>query len=235
MPNEEAGLARQFVKKLPTSKKIETIICPSHTGLMSVKSALIGSRLVLGAQDVAVSPSGAFTGEVSAEMIKDIGVKYCIVGHSERRAGVGETDLMVNQKIIQLLLNDIIPIICIGETHQERVEGKHELTIIRQLESSLRGISGERPMIITYEPVWAISPNGPAEPEQVGPMVGLIYQTLIDRFPKKMIDSNFTMIYGGSVNGDNIKDFLKLEHVSGALVGNASLVLDSFSSIIKNI
>lgn len=235
MPEEEAGLARQILKQQKNIlNKVEIVLCPSHVGLCHVNEIVRKTSIKLGAQDVAMKKQGSFTGEVSAMMLKEVGATYCIVGHSERRLSLNETNEMINKKVLTLLVEGIVPILCIGETYDQRSSGKSELAVLNQLKSTLKQVSGKLPLIITYEPVWAISPNGPASPEQVAPMVELIYQTLIDMFPQDLLDENIKIIYGGSVDGGNVKDYLDIPRVVGALVGAASLDVDRFGKIIKS-
>ncbi len=235
LPEEEAGLARQVVKAQGKySNKVDVVLCPSHVGLCQVDEQLRKFPVKLGAQDVAVEKQGALTGEVSAMMIKEAGAEYCIIGHSERRRSLKETDDMVNKKLHNLLIEGVTPILCIGETYDQRSSGKSELVVLNQLKTALKQVSGEIPIIVTYEPVWAISPNGPATPEQVAPMVDLIYQALIDMLPQNLVEENIRIIYGGSVDGGNVKDYLKIPRVEGALVGAASLDVEKFTKIIKS-
>lgn len=233
-PNIEAGLAEKFVSGLTRlANDVEIVLCPSHVGLHQVNQFIKKSNLVLGAQNMSWVRQGAFTGEISAEMLDDVGAKYCIIGHSDRRIKLGETDKMVNQKVLCALVDDVLPIICVGETYNERSEGKKEIVVQRQLEAALKNVSGQKPIVITYEPVWAISPGGPAMPDDIQPMIELIYQSLIDYFPLELVEENFRIIYGGSVDGSNVSGFLELDKVSGALVGAASLSYDKFKTIIE--
>lgn len=235
LPSQEADLAQKYAQAFTRlAKKVEIVICPTHTGLAGVAEQLRGSALVLGAQDVSGEMVGAFTGEVSAAMLKELGVTHCIVGHSERRQRVHETDEMVNAKTRAVLVEGMIPIVCVGESYEERLNGQKEVMVLQRLTAAMKNVSGERPVVITYEPIWAISPGGPASPAEVEPMVSLIRQTLRDLFPAELVEKNFRIIYGGSVEGDNIKDFLGLEYVEGALVGAASLLTARFTKIIQS-
>jgi len=234
LPSEEAGLAKLFVKTFNKySRQVDVVIAPSFVGLCQVGEIIRKSSIALCAQDLAQQKSGAYTGEISAEMLKDVGVKFNLVGHSERRLNLGETDSMINQKILTALVEGIIPILCVGETYEERTGSKKELRVTQQLTAALKNVSGELPVIIAYEPVWALSPHGPAESEEVKFMTELIHQTLVDLFPLELVLKNFRIIYGGSVEGNNINDFLKLKYIEGALVGAASLDLERFQAIIK--
>lgn len=235
LPHQEEDLAKRFRREFSRySKSIEIVLCPSHLGLALTASGLKNSSLRLGTQDAGVGSPGAFTGEVSVAALRELSVKYCIVGHSERRHRLQETDEMINGKVLSVLVEGLTPVLCVGESSDERAEGKKEIVVLQQLERALRNVSGEIPMVITYEPIWAISPGGPASPEEVGPMVALIHQTLLDHFSAALVEKNFRIIYGGSVDGGNLGQFLALENVSGALVGAASLVTERFREIIQS-
>ncbi|MDP3964416.1 MAG: triose-phosphate isomerase [bacterium] len=236
LPEQERNLAGEIITAIDgKGGKTEVVICPTHLSIDSISSQAGGTDIVLGAQDACWEHEGALTGEISAEALAGYGVKYCIVGHSERRRNFGETDDMINKKALSLLVHSVTPVICVGETHDERREGRQEVTIMRQLRTVLKSLSGDFPIVVAYEPVWAISPNGPAEPEHVAPMAELIYQTLIDRFSPEQVASNIRIIYGGSVDAENIISFLKVPHIAGALLGAASLQSSTFIPLVKTV
>ncbi|MDD5567155.1 MAG: triose-phosphate isomerase [Patescibacteria group bacterium] len=232
--NEEVGLAKQFAVKLERfAEKTEVVVCPTHLGLIEVGEILKPTKLILGAQDMAWGENWALTGGVSAGMLREAGVRYCIVGHSERRRNLGETDDMVNKKALSATSHGLTPIICVGESLDERQAGKKEVKVISQLKAALKNIKGDQPIVVSYEPIWAIGTGIPAEPSEVALMVELIHQTLVDLFSLDLIMKNFRIIYGGSIDSGNIGDFLKLRYVVGGLVGTASLNLEEFTKLVQ--
>ena len=214
-------------KNIKIQKNLEIILCPSFTALDGVGEIIKDSKIKLGAQDVFYKKQGADTGEISIEQLKELGVEYVIIGHSETRKDSNETDEDINKMIIIALENNLIPILCIGETKQERQEGKTNLILNTQISKALKGLKLEsKKLIIAYEPIWAISPNPSAKSEDVQDVIQIINQNL---------NNNISIIYGGSVNADNINNFLDIDLINGALVGSASLSSDKFIKIIKNI
>lgn len=212
------------------------IVCPSFPYLDRAHELLIASKIKLGAQDVFWEKEGNYTGEVCVEMLKEMGCQYVIIGHSERRNFLRETDEMVDRKTVAALRHQLTPIICVGETKEERRQGIHYMVIDDQVKKALRYVSpifhNER-LIIAYEPVWSIYPGQPCAPNQAKEFAMVIHQTLIDLYPEEVVARNFRIIYGGSVNEKNVLDYVDGEHFSGVLVGNASLAADSFAKIIK--
>jgi triosephosphate isomerase len=189
----------------------------------------------IGAQDLHWEREGAFTGEVSAAMIRDTGANYVIVGHSERRRLFGETDLTVNRKLVAALAHDLTPIVCIGETLQERDEGRTLEVLDRQLEVGLAGLAEAQvaSLVVAYEPVWAIGTGRNATPEQAGEAHAHIRKRLVEAFGSGAA-AECHIIYGGSVKPDNIKDLVVLPDVDGALVGGASLDPRVFFEIVRH-
>lgn len=216
---------------------LELVLCPSFTALAAVYEAIGDSNIKLGAQNVFYHESGQYTGEVTSTQLKDLGVEYIIIGHSERRKYCGENDDNVNRKIKMVLEHGLTPIVCLGETLEERMEKKAEVTIIRQLTGALEDVdlSGERKIFLTYEPVWAISPAPPATPEDVNEMLQLIRQLVRDIYGDEILKEKVKFIYGGSVDAKNIKRFLEIDMVCGVLVGGASLTMEKFVPLIKKI
>lgn len=213
---------------------VEVVVCPPFTALSAVRDALQGSNIGLGAQDVFWEAEGAYTGEVAVGMLKDAGCTYCIVGHSERRKYFGETDEMVNKKARALLDAGIKPIICIGETLEEREAGKTEEVVTSQVKGGLAGFSpadGER-IVIAYEPVWAIGTGHSATGGEANRVIRLIRDTLAGVVSKPVAEG-IRIQYGGSVKPENIAEFLEQPEIDGALVGGASLKADSFARIVK--
>jgi len=223
---------------------LEFVICPTYPALLSVKEALGNMPIKLGAQDVFWAESGAYTGEVSASTLKELGVKYVIIGHSERRQYLKESNKMVNQKVKTVLFNDLIPIICVGETFEERREGLKDSIITNQVVASLSEIilKPTQQIIIAYEPVWVIGSGQAVSPEEAEHTHLVIRQALFDlayenHWPEidSLIKQNIWLIYGGSVNEANVKDFLEKKAVEGLLVGTASLDAHKLFNLIKAI
>lgn len=233
---EELGLAlRSFA-----NKNAEIVLCPSFTAL----AALLGllqeenpSGFKIGAQDVFWEEKGAFTGEISPKMLLEAGCEYVIVGHSERRANLGETDEMVNKKVKISLENELVPIVCVGETFEERQKGIRDVVVARQTLKALDGVKlfGNKKVIIAYEPVWVIGTGQAVLPEDAEHSHRMIRETLLEIFPVDAVEKHFKIIYGGSVDGSNIKDFTERENIDGVLVGGASLKAGEFVKMIKAI
>jgi len=213
----------------------EVAVCPSSSQILLVGEMLRDSLISLGCQDVFWIDEGAFTGCESPEFLYHAGVRLAIIGHSERRKFLKETDEMVNLKIQSALANDLTPIVCIGESESERLAGHSDSRLVSQLNSALRGVqlSPKQQMIIAYEPIWAIGTGRPIEPDQAEHSFRVIYHTLLDLFPLTIVQNNIRIAYGGSVNGSNAKDFVDLDYFGGFLVGGASLRAEEFISIIK--
>jgi triosephosphate isomerase len=211
----------------------EVVICPPFTALASVGQALKDSSIELGAQDMHPESEGAFTGEISPLMLKDIGCRYVILGHSERRSRFHETDEFVNQKVRSALKFSLVPIVCIGETLEER-EGRKAFEVVKsQFDSSLRDLSTEdiQRTIIAYEPVWAIGTGRTATPEQAEQMHSYIRRLLHEKYGEENA-SRVLILYGGSVRPDNMSALMQKPNVDGALVGGASLKAESFTQIV---
>ena len=212
----------------------EIVVCPPFTALYPVKEALRGSNIELGAQDMYWEEEGAYTGEVSPLMLRSLGCTYVIIGHSERRKYFGETDSDVNMKAKSALAHDLNPIICVGETLEEREAGKTEEIVVAQVKKAVEGIKvnqAER-IVIAYEPVWAIGTGRSATGEDANKVIKLIRATLAEAFNERVADA-IRIQYGGSVKPGNIKEFLDQPEIDGALVGGASLEADAFAKIVK--
>ena len=233
---ESIDLAKAIKKGAP-NKKAEVVICPSFVSLSEVAKVLKRSGIKLGAQDCFWETSGAFTGEVSATYLREVGCEFVIVGHSERRAYLKETDEMVHQKIKMALAAGLTPIICVGETFEQRQQGAKDYILIQQTTKALEGIEVglEKQVIIAYEPVWVIGSGQAVDSSEVAITHQVIRQSLFDLFPAELVKQNFRIIYGGSVDANNVADFIALENTSGILVGGASLKAEEFIAIIKNV
>jgi triosephosphate isomerase len=233
--------AIQMVQKLSyrleraDTERVEVVVAPPFTSLRSVQTVIEADRLpiALGAQNCDWRESGAFTGEISAPMLAKLGVGWVIVGHSERRAHFGETDETVNLKTKAILSSGMYPIVCVGETLEERESEATEAVVVRQVQGGLKGLTGEQlaTMAIAYEPVWAIGTGRNADPDTAGAVIELIRETV-----RTMVGDaaeSVRILYGGSVNAGNIKAFMAKRHIDGALVGGASLDPDTFAAVIR--
>jgi triosephosphate isomerase len=223
------ALAAALARKVRTAAAVagETVLCPPFPLLDQVGTAIGGSGIELGAQDCAPKPSGAFTGDVSAPMLKDAGCEWVILGHSERRAGHGETDAQVRAKVEAAEAAGLIAIVCVGETLAER-EGDRALEVVaRQLAGSLPDGRPDR-WVVAYEPVWAIGTGRTATTRDIEAMHAHIKASLQARYGSL---SGLSVLYGGSVKGENAREILAVAGVDGALVGGASLKADEFWTI----
>ena len=226
---EIRSLAR-LIAKSPKKAKCDVLICPPATLITPLKQAAIGSKIAIGGQDCHANVSGAHTGDISAEMLKDAGATYVIVGHSERRADHGETSMMVRDKALAAHRAGLIAIVCVGETEAQRDAGE-TLTIIReQLAASLpKGITAKN-TIVAYEPVWAIGTGRTPTADDVAKVHAAIRAALKKRF--KAEGEAMRLLYGGSVKASNAVELMGVPHVNGALVGGASLKAADFDGII---
>lgn len=218
---------------LPDS--LEVIILPPFPFLLPVSNHILSvKKLHCGAQNVNAKEAGAFTGEVSVSMLQAVGATYVILGHSERRNLFGETDEGVHEKLRAALKGGISPIVCVGESLEERESGKHLDIIIRQLQAAFEGISEEEAgnSIIAYEPVWAIGTGRNASPEQAQEMHLAIRNWIADKYSKQMADS-FSLLYGGSCKPSNASELFAQPDVDGGLIGGASLIAKDFIAIIE--
>ncbi|HKM28052.1 MAG TPA: triose-phosphate isomerase [Anaerovoracaceae bacterium] len=220
-------------KGLYKNTDIKAAVCVPYTQLQTLAQAFAGTKIGVGAQNVHFADEGAFTGEISVGMLQEIGVQYCIVGHSERRQYFNETDETVNLKIKKLLTTDITPIVCVGEVLEEREQGEEERVVRRQLEGAFAGVSGQdvAGLVIAYEPVWAIGTGKTATPEEANKMCTFIRNTIEDLYDEDVCDSVIIQ-YGGSVKPENATDIMNMPEIDGALVGGASLNATKFMEII---
>ena len=226
------GLKRQLFD-IPNDI-IEIVICPSFVALSEVAEIITDTNIKLGAQDMHWQEEGAFTGEVSAKMLKDVGCQFVIIGHSERRQYFGETNETVNKKIKTALKYNLTPIMCVGETLEERENGLTFKVLDEQVKNSLKDISDAEltKIVIAYEPVWAIGTGKNATPKQAEEAQKYVRQ-LLKKMYNEEVAQNVRIQYGGSVNPDNIVDLVRQPDVDGALVGGASLKIETFSEIVR--
>jgi triosephosphate isomerase len=232
---EACQLVTLIKRELIDFDKVDIVVCPPFTALSSVYDIIMETNIKLGAQNLFWKEEGAFTGEISAKMIKDCGAQYVIIGHSERRKYFFEDEQIVNRKIKVALKNNLIPICCVGETLQEREENKTISIIETQLEGAFKDLKEEDMfnIIIAYEPVWAIGTGKTATPQQAEEVQKFIRDWLENKFSKDLSQS-LRILYGGSIKPSNIKELMKKENVDGGLVGGASLEANSFIEIVKN-
>ncbi|EKE01401.1 MAG: Triosephosphate isomerase [uncultured bacterium] len=215
--------------------KLEIVVAPPYTALNKVAEFLKDSFIGVSSQDLFWEESGAFTGAISAPMLKDAGAEYAIIGHSERRQIFGETDGTVNKKIKAALAHNLVPIFCVGETLEEREAGKVNEVIGAQFSGGLMDLTPEHmaKIVIAYEPVWAIGTGKTATPEQAEEVHAVIRNMLVKQFGQTTADI-VKILYGGSVKPSNSKELLSKPNIDGALVGGASLKPEDFIGIIKN-
>ena len=232
---EAIDLVTLLKRDLSDINDIDIVVCPPFTALSDVNDVLSESNIGLGAQNLYWEESGAFTGEISAPMIKSAGARYLIIGHSERRQFFGETDQTVNKKVKAALKTELIPIVCIGETLKEREQNKTFEIIKTQFSDSLAGFTKNEieTMVIAYEPVWAIGTGKTATPQQAQEVHKFIRDLLIKKYGQATA-VRVRIQYGGSVKPDNIAELMSQEDIDGALVGGASLQHESFVKIVKN-
>jgi triosephosphate isomerase (TIM) len=218
------------------AERVEVVVCPPFTALRAVQTLLDADRLSygLGAQNVHHEDKGAFTGEISPPMLAALNVSYVIVGHSERRQLFGEDDLVVNKKVKAVLKHGMAPILCVGETLEERDAGGTETKVAQQLRRALDDVDADRAgrLVIAYEPIWAIGTGRNAEPTDAGRVVEVIRETIRQRYDGSVADA-VRVQYGGSVTPGNIRGFMAHPEIDGALVGGASLEPEDFALIVK--
>lgn len=233
--SESLKLVKELNDLINEENKNEVLICPPFTALYAVKQELGKSIIKLGAQNMHYESNGAYTGEISPIMLKEIGVDYVIIGHSERRQYFNETDNLVNLKIKSALANGIKPILCVGETLEQREKNIQEETVKNQLNNAFMGIDEKDALnvVVAYEPIWAIGTGRTATSSQANEMALHIRETLKDLYSENS-SQNMLILYGGSVKGSNAKELMKQSDIDGALVGGASLKAEEFASIVKN-
>ena len=232
-PSETKAFAEEFKALLPKTKWCDIVVCVPAADLSAAVRAFKDSRIAVGAQNVYFEKSGAYTGEVSADMLADLGVRYVIVGHSERRALFGETDAVVNKKVHAALDAGLNPIICVGESLEQREMGVTMELIALQVKSALSGVAAEqmRRCVIAYEPIWAIGTGKTATPEQASEVCTAIRALIRAQYGARVARS-VTIQYGGSMKPDNARELLAHEDIDGGLVGGASLEAPALMEIV---
>lgn len=220
------------IAPLVTEATCDVVVCVPAIDIPAVSEALKGTNIRLGAENVHFAEKGAYTGEISAAMLKEYGVEYVIIGHSERRQYFGETDETVNKRTLTALSAGLTPIVCVGETLEERETGKTEAVLHRQLEEGLKGVEDLTKLVIAYEPVWAIGTGKTATAAQANETIGYIRKTLGELFCEKCA-AKVRIQYGGSMNAGNCKELMAQEEIDGGLIGGASLKAPDFSAIVN--
>ena len=229
---EAIAFAEEF-RELYKDTDVQTAICAPFTNLEALKEAFAGTEIKVGAQNVHFADEGAFTGEISVSMLEEIGVDFCIVGHSERREYFGVTDETVNKKLKKLFEGPIRPILCVGESLEERDADKAFDVVGGQIKADLEGIDAAdvKKLVIAYEPIWAIGTGRTATPDQAEEMCAFIRKTLIELYGEEVSDEVIIQ-YGGSVKPANATEIMNMDEIDGALVGGASLKPKDFMEII---
>ena len=227
------ALAKGVAESVGENPEVDVVLCPPSTYLSAVGTAVEGTPVGLGAQNLYAAQDGAFTGEVNAAMLTDVGCGYVILGHSERRALLGETDQQISEKLHSALAGNLTPIVCVGETLEDRESGQTEQVVETQVRGSLAGLDAGQAasIVLAYEPVWAIGTGKTATPEQAEEVHAFIRKLLGEIFSAEIADQ-IRIQYGGSVKPNNATELLGQPNIDGALVGGASLKVEDFAGII---
>lgn len=231
--NLTATDAEEMIKALldmELNSNVDALICPSFTTIDRVSNLLKGSKISLGSQNVSEYEDGAYTGEISTNMLADLGVEYIIIGHSERRQFFHETDEVVNNKVKRALMKNFKVILCVGESEEERIKEMHQEVVKTQILKGLEGVEDFSNVIIAYEPIWAIGTGKTCESKDAQEMCKFIRQTLSEI---NKAGSDTRILYGGSVKPSNVSELMKQEDIDGALVGGASLKSKDFAALVN--
>ncbi len=232
-PSEAVALA-QALKPLVKDSDIDVVICPTFVCLPAVIEAVKGSNIMVGAQNLHWEKSGAYTGEISPGMLNELGVEYVIIGHSERREYFAETDETVNKKVLAAFENELIPIVCCGETLEQREQGITQAWVVGQIKEGLKNLSDEQAeeVVIAYEPIWAIGTGKTATSEDANEVIGWIRETVSEMYGDT-IGQMVRIQYGGSMKPGNAAELMAMPEIDGGLVGGASLNADDFAGIVN--
>ncbi len=235
LQSEAEDLVKKLLEWNGLSQSVDIVIAPPYTALGVVRKLVKNSGIQLAGQNIYFETKGAWTGEISAAMLKDAGCQFVILGHSERRHYFHEDDALINQKIKAALENELQVIFCVGETLEQRERAQTQEVVALQLKNGLQGVHATdlEKMVIAYEPVWAIGTGKTATPEQAQE-IHCYVRKIIEKDFGKIVAENIRIQYGGSVNSENSKCLLDQEDIDGALVGSASLNLESFTAIINS-
>ena len=233
-PTETQSFLHTFLPLVKDQTQQEIVICPPAVDLPTAVHAVKGTEVLVGAQNMHFAEEGAFTGEISASMLVSVGVSHVIIGHSERRQYFGESDDDVNRKLLAALKHHLVPIVCIGENEEQRERGLTEEVVCRQISRAIRQIEATklRPMVIAYEPIWAIGTGKTATPA-IAAEAHLIIRGEVARLVGRPLADALRILYGGSVKPENASALLSQPEIDGALVGGASLDPHSFNAIVK--
>ena len=233
-PKQTTEFVAAVKDKLPEASKVEALICAPAVDLESLANAAAGTNLRVGAENAYFEDEGAFTGETSPKVLKEMGMNYCIIGHSERRGYFHETDDDINKKAKALFANGVTPIICCGESLETREANKQEDWVVSQIKAALAGLSADQvsSLVIAYEPIWAIGTGKTASSDQAEEMCKTIRDTVKDLYNEETSE-NVRIQYGGSVNPGNVKELMAKPDIDGGLVGGASLKPDSFLELVN--
>jgi triosephosphate isomerase (TIM) len=231
---EARALAGGIREGLKRPRGVQVILCPPFTALAAVAEILAGGPILLGAQTCHHEPAGAHTGEISAPMLADLGCRYVLLGHSERRKETGESDELINRKVRAALAHGLTPVLCLGETAGERRQGLTFTTVEGQLRAGLAGATADQigKLVLAYEPVWAIGTSVTATPAQAGEVHGYL-RGLVGELASKEAAQTVRILYGGSVKADNVDGLIAESEIDGALIGGASLSAPGFIAIVR--
>ncbi len=232
-PSQTTALIEELKPLVEGKDGCEIVVCVPFVDISAAKAALAGTNIHVGAQNVHFEAKGAFTGEISAQMLVECGVEYVVIGHSERRQYFGETDVTVNKRLTAALAAGLKPILCVGELLEERDQDVTAETVARQLKIALLGVSAEdaKKVVIAYEPVWAIGTGRTATADQAEEVCALIRATLGAKYGEETAEA-ITVQYGGSMKASNAAELLSKPNVDGGLIGGASLIASDFAAIV---
>jgi len=231
-PNETIALLEELKPLIAGVEDVDVAVMPPYTSINVATFLLKNSNIKVGSQNMYHETKGAYTGEVSAAMIRELGCEYVIIGHSERRTIFGETDEVINKKIIAAIAEDLTPIFCVGETLEEREAGNLESVISTQIKDGLSGIADIKGLVIAYEPVWAIGTGKTATPEQANEVHIYIRSLIKELYGEEKAEAT-RIQYGGSMKPANAKELMAQPDIDGGLIGGAALVAEDFAAIIK--
>jgi triosephosphate isomerase len=236
--NTDAGsavaLALGLAKEIGDIDTVDVAVCPPFVYLQSIAKQLSSSNIAMGAQDMYFEGNGAFTGEISCDMLKDVSCTYVLIGHSERRHVIGESDELINKKVSAAISSGLLPIFCVGELLEDRESGKTDDVVANQIRKGLAGVSAEKVLAVTvaYEPVWAIGTGKTATSAQAQEVHAMIRKLLAEMYDDS-VAQQIRIQYGGSAKPDNTAELMACPDVDGLLVGGAGLKVDSFSAMIN--
>lgn len=232
---ETEKLAKDIKDKFTDIKNGTIVLCPNFLSILDVARLMKGTNIKLGAQDVFWEGAGAYTGEISPSLLAEAGCEYVIIGHSERRKFLMENYEMIHREVKAVLsMDDLVPVVCVGENWDERKTDRRDFVLYDQLQQGLGGIkvADDQQLIVAYEPIWAIGSGTAIEPQEAEYAHKIIRLTLNDMFGAEKVDKHFKIIYGGSINSNNVHNFVNLNNLDGVLVGGASLDAEEFHKVV---